>query len=382
MALLSGVQIEGPSRNGRSTSPASSCTLGHEDEETVQVVGVNITNWINHVDSSQRQQVHGNMAQQARVTSQRNFQLGDVIEVKNTRLGDHRVDFIQVKHVSRNTVSGRKFRGVPFTRTRNMSGRLPKKVNEVCMMLHFRREDGRTPDDFPLLVDVTEKFVVRKRNLIFTNATFPEHSALHRPTRGKRRVRNHHIRQRGNIVCRWKWTIFFLENRSAVNIEEETFERITAAEVNERRYFVPEEILCNRWRGGRVTGGCWIPGQSQDTNAIDISDISHQPGRQFRARNRKYTFFDAFSGAGGVSRGAQTAGFRVSHAIDKSPNVWETYSLNFPETELYKGPIDKFMRETNDSSIRVDVLHISPPCQYFSPAHTRPSAHDDDNKFA
>ncbi|KAF9771594.1 hypothetical protein IL306_010743 [Fusarium sp. DS 682] len=32
--------------------------------------------------------------------------------------------------------------------------------------------------------------------------------------------------------------------------------------------------------------------------------------------------------------------------------------------------------------MRVDVLHFSPPCQFFSPAHTHASVHDDDNIFA
>ncbi|KAK4077500.1 uncharacterized protein Triagg1_3832 [Trichoderma aggressivum f. europaeum] len=44
--------------------------------------------------------------------------------------------------------------------------------------------------------------------------------------------------------------------------------------------------------------------------------------------------------------------------------------------------IDEFIRDTKDRLMRVDVLHLSPPCQYFSPAHTRESIHDETNVCA
>lgn len=44
--------------------------------------------------------------------------------------------------------------------------------------------------------------------------------------------------------------------------------------------------------------------------------------------------------------------------------------------------IDDFILATKDRPMRADVLHLSPPCQYFSPAHTHQSVHDDTNIFA
>lgn len=44
--------------------------------------------------------------------------------------------------------------------------------------------------------------------------------------------------------------------------------------------------------------------------------------------------------------------------------------------------VDEFIHVSNDRMMRVDVLHLSPPCQFFSPAHTHQSVHDDDNIFA
>lgn len=44
--------------------------------------------------------------------------------------------------------------------------------------------------------------------------------------------------------------------------------------------------------------------------------------------------------------------------------------------------VDEFILSTKDRHIRADILHLSPPCQYFSPAHTRSGVQDDENIFA
>lgn len=92
--------------------------------------------------------------------------------------------------------------------------------------------------------------------------------------------------------------------------------------------------------------------------------------------------FDSCSGAGGVSRGALMAGFKVQYAIDKAPEVWNTYQTNFPNTALFRMPLDQLLLDPHIGHMRVDVLHFSPPCQFFSPAHTHMSVHDDENIFA
>lgn len=49
---------------------------------------------------------------------------------------------------------------------------------------------------------------------------------------------------------------------------------------------------------------------------------------------------------------------------------------------MYRSSVDEFIASTGNTTIRADVLHLSPPCQYFSPAHTQASANDDENIFA
>ncbi|KAG5949459.1 hypothetical protein E4U53_005863 [Claviceps sorghi] len=44
--------------------------------------------------------------------------------------------------------------------------------------------------------------------------------------------------------------------------------------------------------------------------------------------------------------------------------------------------IDQFIQHARDVYLRPDILHMSPPCQFFSPAHTRSCAHDEENTDA
>lgn len=114
--------------------------------------------------------------------------------------------------------------------------------------------------------------------------------------------------------------------------------------------------------------------------SVDLSESCDIPAE--REQGQRYTVFDSFSGAGGVSRGAQMAGFKIQYAVDKANDVWDTYTTNFRRTKLYRMPLHEFISTARNTHIRVDVLHLSPPCQFFSPAHTREGAHDDENIFA
>lgn len=83
---------------------------------------------------------------------------------------------------------------------------------------------------------------------------------------------------------------------------------------------------------------------------------------------RDYSFFDAFCGAGGASAGARDAGLKVIGAFDRNPDAVATYRANFRRTRIFCQDATAFI--TSAAGRLVDVLHISPPCQPWSPAHT------------
>ncbi|PNY22688.1 Modification methylase HphIA [Tolypocladium capitatum] len=377
----------------RSSSVASSCTLVNEASQQFEAEHIfddDVIDLTEDSDTTGNYELRdGELAlEQLRIRGQP-FTRGDIIELKpeSTFVGMYPVDFLEVKAVLRNRTGEAKLRGVPLTRTRNMGGKLPKKLNEVCAILHINRGEWETTDDNPICFDVSPDSVVKKRRLVVTNAVYPEYcsprTAYANAQAGDRERQRRRAERRGVLVCRWRHKIYLIVQGRKTRPLEEVLERIPASDASDPRYRISDEALCNRWRGGRVKGGSWTGGPRKDP--IDLDAVSRASASGYsgtRGEGQKYTVFDAFSGAGGVSRGAQSAGFKIQYAVDKSPDVWNTYRLNFPESILCRMAIDEFIQTTQGELIRVDVLHLSPPCQYFSPAHTHDSVHDDENIFA
>lgn len=76
------------------------------------------------------------------------------------------------------------------------------------------------------------------------------------------------------------------------------------------------------------------------------------------------------------------AGLHIVWGLDFNPNAAETWRHNFPQGQLYEMWADEVCRlPDKDGRLIVDVLHLSPPCQVWSPAHTNPGK-DDDMNFA
>lgn len=83
-----------------------------------------------------------------------------------------------------------------------------------------------------------------------------------------------------------------------------------------------------------------------------------------------YTFGDVFCGGGGMSCGAQMAGLVVRWGVDFNMDAMRTYQLNFNHASCECASIEQFLNPSiyPPAQYRVHVLHLSPPCQSFSPA--------------
>ena len=99
--------------------------------------------------------------------------------------------------------------------------------------------------------------------------------------------------------------------------------------------------------------------------------------RTSKANQQRYTFGDCFSGAGGMSRGAVSAGLRVNWAFDFNLAACQTFAMNFFGTPIYNVWANQFSDAKGDH--KVDICHLSPPCQFFSDAHTVQGKDDDMN---
>ncbi|CAG8950110.1 hypothetical protein HYFRA_00008344 [Hymenoscyphus fraxineus] len=92
--------------------------------------------------------------------------------------------------------------------------------------------------------------------------------------------------------------------------------------------------------------------------------------------NGQYEMGDVFSGAGGVSLAAKNAGFKVKWALEqdkKIANIWRANN----EGEMYEMNSSKFLNKKKLPW--VPCIHMSPPCQPFSVAHTIPGKNDKAN---
>lgn len=83
---------------------------------------------------------------------------------------------------------------------------------------------------------------------------------------------------------------------------------------------------------------------------------------------RRYTFGDSFCGAGGMSRAACQSGLHIKYAFDCNKHACKSYEMNFPRTDLHCLWAHEFVG--TDVDCKVDIAHLSPPCQFFSDAHT------------
>ena len=74
---------------------------------------------------------------------------------------------------------------------------------------------------------------------------------------------------------------------------------------------------------------------------------------------------DIFSGAGGLSLGAEWAGITVRYAIEIDENSAKTYSKNHPNTQIIRQDISNVETSTF-SHENIFILFGGPPCQGFS----------------
>ncbi|TQV93241.1 C-5 cytosine methyltransferase DmtA [Cordyceps javanica] len=276
------------------------------------------------------------------------------IEVCNVFLRELEIDFVLVTAIIRDRQGSVYIRGMPFTRLCHLNNKIRDHLNEVCKVTHMHKMPEKKLGP-PVLVDVEPESVIRWRTLITTNARYPAYAVkIDRYARSSRSTEQPRelAETFGPLVCRWNITIIYTINAQNRNkAEEELIEHLRSDDVASAEHRVLDDEASEMWRGRRIRGGAWKP--PQDSASSLSTPLLQRPGQA-------YTLFDSFSGAGGVSRGAQDAGFKVRYAIDKEPEKYAKKAARLP----------------------VDILHLSPPCQVWSPAHTHSGVNDAANTEA
>ncbi|KAI0186265.1 S-adenosyl-L-methionine-dependent methyltransferase [Xylaria flabelliformis] len=256
------------------------------------------------------------------------------------------------------------------------------------MILHVDNDDKRA-DEVQAAIEVSITDVIKTRNCHFTNADFPKHHTVmgifNTPDE---------LEQQGVLMCRWKCIFKYRDaatrnahiNQTRKNAApvEYVLEHLSAKDVIKKRFKVPEINRFNTWRGGKVRGGEYDPENENGSQGPVVQlDGEEEPELLMieKRPGQRYTFADMFCGAGGATCGAQKSGFQVIVACDHHPGASKTYAEAFPEAKLFKMDIFEFIKFITSKHIkfRIDALHISPPCQFWSPAHTTAGVNDDAN---
>ncbi|KAB5562796.1 S-adenosyl-L-methionine-dependent methyltransferase, partial [Coniochaeta sp. 2T2.1] len=281
-----------------------------------------------------------------------------------------------IKHQDRRVV----LRGHVYTRAKNLAGILERKLNEIVLVAEVLRST-RTDWNRQAMIDIDPNEVKNVRVLRTTNAAHPEYGIEWEDYEAKGR---RWVLTEGHLVCRWHYISVYKDEKTqkASKIEEWLVRRVTNAE-SDMSYAVKDETNINSWRGGNILGGSVTKtGRHQPSKVIDLEYVPLAPAQTLQElQDRKYSGGDIFCGAGGISRGMKDANIKIVFAVDSWDLATSTYKRNFPTVDIHPWDVHDFVTNVGVNR-RVDILHLSPPCQYWSPAHTVPGQNDEPNVAA
>lgn len=311
---------------------------------------------------------------------------GSAVEMKTLETPQYfKSSFLYIQHII-DTPDGILLRGIPLTRSKYLRGRLPRLRNEVVMILHVDNDDNRL-EDIQAAIEVPVSDVIKVRNCHFTNADVPQY----RTVMGIHRTIDE-LEENGVLMCRWRCIYKYRDSATRIAHIEQTprmsaapveyiIEHLSAKHIIKPRFVVSETSRFNVWRGGKIRGGEYIPEEKDSPVKGPVVQLDGETDPELvlieKKPGQRYTFGDMFCGAGGASLGAEKAGLHIHVACDHHLGACRTYSKVFPQADLHMLDIFKFI--TLDIKIRVDILHLSPPCQFWSPAHTCAGINDDAN---
>lgn len=211
-------------------------------------------------------------------------------------------------------------------------------VNEVCQRI--KTAAGEADHDEGLWRRLARD-IKRRRDLTITNKSYEENAITEQDIveGGWDKVT---IRNEGPLKCRWKETITTDEYGK---VREHKLHRPTNEELSLNDLSTATSLR-KVWRGLTLN---------------------------LAASKTKPTMAEGFCGAGGMTSGAQEAGYDARIAFDKDEAKIATHKLNFPGCKSMCMNVSDWITWAETQRLKVDVLHLSPPCQPYSPANTTPN---------
>ena len=308
---------------------------------------------------------------------------GDSVELTERTAGERDGDFLRIKNIFRHSVTGRiVLRGWRICRVGRLRGLINTILNETYINIQRSElEDGYPQLDDGFVVVNFHKDVLHiagnpvKRTLVITNRPYPDLTGC--PTDSSHEAK-WSFKTNSRLVCRWVWTQYPQTTVTAWP-KNATLRRVSGQEADigadDDYYALADTQLLEVWRGRLPTD-----------NTI--------------------SFVDFFCGAGGCTHGALKAGLDLHCALDNNEAASLTYLSNVPEMQVVSSSSFAALDESfleyllqnhrvffhidaytflqyasgRPSYFMVDVLHISPPCQFYSSANTSAGYKDPDSE--
>ncbi|RAR08341.1 S-adenosyl-L-methionine-dependent methyltransferase [Stemphylium lycopersici] len=307
----------------------------------------------------------------------------------------HSGDFLRVKFIVMNLQTDEvRIRGYRMRRTKYLGQMFHWKTNELAMVLRVDEHDQRPPL-VAGIEDVSIDEVIRIRECTLTNKPYP---FLSFRAEGRSAypisMTNEEIKRQmfegGQLTCRvmniqyirknakpYSGVVRHLYAREAdtaasppVSHDGLSRETSITLEVDRDEDYVVVNKRSDRKRRTRPA-------------SFELEMFDQEPPKQkapHPTKKGRLIFADVFCGAGGASQGASQAGYFVAWGLDNDERAIQAYGRNHPSAHTFKMNAHDFPpRNVSKYDLRVDVVHLSPPCCYWSPAHTCDGQNDQAN---
>ena len=294
------------------------------------------------------------------------FRTGNMTLFKSKTVELRDGDFLRIDTLLQAKTTEVFLQGRRFRRTTKLRDLKSARPNEVCWFEEVYLDESYVEEMIPL------DHVVRIRQLKMTNEIYESLNISHTmPWPPTTKL----YRDEGILFCRLKAEFTYESHRqkaknNSFSFVSKCFRSLYPAEVDGGCCQNPAALRA-AWQGLPTAIDNLRRSTSTETLIGDEERLS--PGATAHnepSQRRLYTFGDCFCGGGGMSCGAKLAGLEVRWGLDFNREAIRTYQLNFHGASCENASVEQFLNPEifTPAEYRVDVLHLSPPCQSFSPA--------------
>ena len=297
------------------------------------------------------------------------FRSGNMLLRKGKTVELKSGDFFRIRVIVRTRSTEVFLQGLKYQRSFKLDGLLTKHANEVYWTEEIF-QDGSAQEE-----NISLGEVLRLRQLRMTNKSYEALNVKHTM---KWPPITTLYRDEGILFCRMKYEVVYTDQGqkakdNSFSFVEKCIRGLASEETDGEHWEDPADIRA-------VFRGDETPSMRRLRRSVSTMTLLGEPAVDNEiqevpnpiARQKRYTFGDVFCGGGGMSCGAAMAGLLVRWGLDFNLDAMRTYQLNFKDATGECASVEHFLNADiyPPAQYRVDVLHMSPPCQSFSPAQT------------